>query len=233
MFVDYQIISGDIWTRALANEFMVVPAALKGSVAFKSLQVVFAALAVHFMLKITGAYGRNVLISAAFVLTLVMVGCLGYLVAYNNMEGATVAQRMQTAEPEAPKQSSIEALFAQIGEKSPQAQEPAPLQAPPTAEASVLDEFSLPLPKLSAQSLANADSWIWLAFASVIFFIVTTVCALYMQVAENNVRNYVIARDYDSRRRHYAQLHLLELASRETGPRGTIAHAPMMTEARA
>jgi hypothetical protein len=29
MFVDYQIIRGDIWTRALSNEFMVVPASLQ------------------------------------------------------------------------------------------------------------------------------------------------------------------------------------------------------------
>jgi hypothetical protein len=62
--------------------------------------------------------------------------------------------------------------------------------------------------------LAAAESWFWLAFASVIFFIVTIVCALYMQVAEHNLRNYVIARDYAARRREYAQLHLLELASR-------------------
>ena len=29
MFVDYQIIRGDVWTRALSNEFMVVPASLQ------------------------------------------------------------------------------------------------------------------------------------------------------------------------------------------------------------
>jgi hypothetical protein len=91
MFVDYQIISGDIWTRALADEFMVVPDSLKGSVMFKSLQVVFAVLAIHFMLKITGVYGRNALISTAFTLTVLMVACLGYLVAYNNMPGGTAA----------------------------------------------------------------------------------------------------------------------------------------------
>jgi len=39
-----------------------------------------------------------------------------------------------------------------------------------------------------------------------IFFIVTAVCALYMQTAENNVRNYLIARDYKSRRREYDAL---------------------------
>ena len=74
MFVDYQIIRGDVWTRALSNEFMVVPAALQSSVMFKSLQVIFAVLIVHFMLKITGVYGRNTLITAAFVMAIVMIG---------------------------------------------------------------------------------------------------------------------------------------------------------------
>ncbi len=51
------------------------------------------------------------------------------------------------------------------------------------------------LPKLSQSSLATTDSWFWLqAFASVIFFIVTTVAALYLQGVENNIRNVSLAR---------------------------------------
>jgi hypothetical protein len=73
------------------------------------------------------------------------------------------------------------------------------------------------LPHISQTSLANADSWFWLAFASVIFFIVTTVAALYMQTVENNVRNFHIAHDYRHRQRQFAQLHLLELADRRQG----------------
>jgi hypothetical protein len=72
------------------------------------------------------------------------------------------------------------------------------------------DGVSLGLPKLSDRSLAHADRWFWLAFASVVFFIVTTVAALYMQTAENNVRNTHIAKDYQQRRKDFALLHLLE-----------------------
>ena len=79
------------------------------------------------------------------------------------------------------------------------------------------DELSLGIQKPSERSLANADSWFWLAFASVIFFIVTVVAALYMQVFENNVRNFLISRDYLHRRKQFAQLHLLELAERQAG----------------
>ena len=204
MFVDYHIIR-EVWTRALANEFMEVPPALQSSVIFKSLQVIFAVLIVHVFLRITGVYGRNVMITAAFVLALVMVGGLGYLVAYNNMAGATSAtlDRPRDDGASASGSNSIDALFSRPAETAPAAVTPASS-----------DGVSLGLPKLSTTSLANADSWFWLAFASVIFFIVTTVAALYMLTVENNVRNLHIARDYRHRQRQFAQLHLLQLADR-------------------
>ncbi len=222
MFVDYQIIRGDVWTRALSNEFMVVPASLQSSVVFKSLQVVFAVLIIHFMLKITGAYGRNAMIATAFVLAIVMIGCLGYLVAYNNMAGGTSATLEHHEDGGVPAQNnSINSLFASIGTPSDGAaidtQTTASDGAGHVTRASLVsaDDASLPVPKLSQRSLANANSWIWLAFASVIFFIVSTVAALYLQTTENNARNYLISQDYKHRRRMFAQLHLLELADRK------------------
>lgn len=194
MSVDYHIIR-EVWTRALANEFMVVPPALQASVMFKSLQVVFAVLIVHFMLKITGAYGRNVMIAASFGLAILMISGLGYLVAYNNMAGGTA-----TAQDQAPPSDSIQQLFA--GDNGLQT------ASLPAREAN--DGVSLGLPKISDRSLAHAGKWFWLAFASVVFFIVTTVAALYMQTAENNVRNTHIAKDYRQRRKDFALLHLLE-----------------------
>ncbi|MGA7711042.1 MAG: hypothetical protein WCA81_04010 [Rhizomicrobium sp.] len=210
MFVDYHIIR-EVWTRALANEFMVVPPALQSSVIFKSLQVIFAVLIVHFMLKITGVYGRNTMIVAAFVMAIVMIGGLGYLVAYNNMAGATsTTLEQRDASAAAPQSNSIDQLFAP-GESK--AQRISMTSAAPQP-ASTNDGVSLGLPKLSRASLADADSWFWLAFASVVFFIVTTVAALYMQTTENNVRNFHIAHDYGHRQSQLAQLHLLELADK-------------------
>lgn len=211
MFVDYHIIR-EVWTRALANEFMVVPPALQSSVVFKSLQVVFAVLIVHFMLKISGVYGRNAMIVASFILALVMIGGLGYLVAYNNMAGATSAQQEQRSN-DATGNGAIDQLFD--NDTQAKAQPAAQVTPAPANQAGMTDGVSLGLPKLSQTSLANADSWFWLAFASVIFFIVTTVAALYMQTVENNVRNFHIARDYSHRRRQFAQLHLLELADQQ------------------
>jgi hypothetical protein len=205
MFVDYSIIRGDVWTRALSNEFMVVPASLQSSVIFKSMQVLFAVLIIHFMLKITGAYGRNTLITTGFVLGLVMVGCLGYLVAYNNLAGATSARYEQHDDGSQPQTNSIDKLFAaDVQSDTPHATDASTRQA----------EYSLPVPKISQTSLANADRWVWFGFATGIFFIVTIVAALFMQVVENNVRNFHIAHDYKHRRKQFTQLHLLELADR-------------------
>jgi hypothetical protein len=208
MFVDYHIIR-EVWTRALANEFMQVPVALQSSVIFKSLQVIFAVLIVHFFLRITGVYGRNIMITAAFVMALVMIGGLGYLVAYNNMAGGTSATQ-ETPRTDGASGSgggnSIDALFSK----------PADTQAAPAVVTPASDGFSIGLPKLSTTSLANADSWFWLAFASVIFFIVTTVAALYMLTVENNVRNLHLASDYKHRQRQFAQLHMLQLADKRT-----------------
>jgi hypothetical protein len=225
MFVDYHIIR-EVWVRALSNEFMVVPPSLQSSVVFKSLQVIFAVLIVHFMLKITGVYGRNSLVTAAFVCAIVMVGCLGYLVAYNNMAGGTsTTLEHKTDGTDAAPGSSVDQLFASLGSSSKENEQPASeipasasnVDAPGSKVAHAgmgLGEVSLPIPKISQQSLANADSWLWLAFASVIFFIVTVVAALYLQTSENNVRNFIISRDYKHRQRQFAQLHLLELADR-------------------
>jgi hypothetical protein len=212
MFVDFQIVKGDIWTRALANEFMVVPASLQGTLLFKSLQVIFAVLIIHFMLKITGVYGRNAMVTTAFIFALVMIGCLGYLVAYNNMTGGT-SSTLEHAQDGAQHNNSIDQLFATTNKSAGEDASGHVIPAAMTETKS--DEFSPSLPKPSERFLANADSWFWLAFASVIFFIVTTVAALFMQTFENNVRNFHISKDYLHRRQQFAQLHLLELADRK------------------
>jgi hypothetical protein len=229
MFVDYQIIRGDVWTRALSNEFMVVPASLQSSVVFKSMQVIFAVLIIHFMMKITGVYGRNALVVSAFVCALVMLGGLGYLVAYNNMAGGTSTTLEHNTDATGAKPSnSIDQLFTSLGNSSREGEQSSQnvgMQAVSDTNGGSagthvssagmgLDEVSLHVPKISQQSLANADSWLWLAFASVIFFVVAVVAALYLQTSENNVRNLLISRDYKHRQRQFAQLHLLELADR-------------------
>ena len=94
----------------------------------KSLQVVFAVLAVHFMLKITGKWGRTAFISVAFILTVLMVGSLGYIVAYNNMDMGTSARLERSDDSQAGQagsgDSSIDRLLQSVGQTSPQNQQP-------------------------------------------------------------------------------------------------------------
>ena len=221
MFVDYSIIRGDVWTRALSNEFMVVPASLQSTVIFKSLQVVFAVLIVHIMLKITGVYGRNILVTAAFLLALLMIGGLGYLVAYNNMTGgtSTTLEHQQSVDNG---NNAIDQLFSHQNTSAQQSDQPQVQSAAMvTTPRNGNDGFSLGLPKLSDRSLANADSWFWFAFATGIFFIVTTVAAVYLLGTENNIRNFHLARDYRNRQRQFAQLHLLEVADQRSTARAS------------
>jgi hypothetical protein len=197
-----------------------VPAALQSTVIFKSLQVIFAVLIVHFMLKITGVYGRNALVTTAFVFALVMIGCLGYLVAYNNMSGGTSTTLEHQQTTDNPQNNAIDRLFA--SSDSTTNADAAAAQPVADSRSAKSGGFALfDLPKLSQSSLANTDSWFWLAFASVIFFIVTAVAALYLQGVENNIRNVSLARDYKHRQRQFAQLHLLQLADRgQAAPSG-------------
>lgn len=208
MFVDYHIIR-EVWTRALANEFMIVPPALQASVMFKSLQVIFAVLIVHFMLKISGEGGKRLMIFASFVLAVLMIAGLGYIVAYSNMAGGTAAAHEQITTVSPQQNNAIDQLFAAEDRRA--GVQPIAMAPAPQRTGSTTDGVSLGLPKLSETSLAHAESWFWLAFASVVFFIVTTVAALYMLSVENNARNIRIADDYKKRCKDFVLLHLLEL----------------------
>lgn len=90
LFVDYNIIH-EFWTRALSNEFGEVPPAMATTVAAKSLQVVFATLAVHYLITHIGHGGRIVYSLFIFAVTAFMIMGIGLLWANNSLpEGAKV-----------------------------------------------------------------------------------------------------------------------------------------------
>ena len=78
LYVDYNIIS-EFWTRALSNEFGEVPPQLANTVAAKSLQVLFATLAVHYLVSNIGHGGRVAYSLVIFLITAVMVIGIGLL----------------------------------------------------------------------------------------------------------------------------------------------------------
>lgn len=84
LYVDYNIIH-EFWTRALSNEFGEVPPNLVNTVAAKSLQVVFATLAIHYLITHIGHGGRVAYSLFIFLLTAFMVTGIGLLWADNSL----------------------------------------------------------------------------------------------------------------------------------------------------
>jgi hypothetical protein len=79
LYVDFHIIN-EFWIRALANEFLDnVNPTLLASAAAKSLQVLFATLAIHYLLTHIGNTGRKVYVVAVALLAAFMVLALGGL----------------------------------------------------------------------------------------------------------------------------------------------------------
>lgn len=239
LYVDYHIIQADVWTRALSDEFGVVPAAMQESVIFKSLQVVFATLAIHFMLKITGDVGRYIMVVLVFVLSFVMVAGLGFIVANNNL--AAGASGLKSLESDGNQLGdALTQLGLAAGPAQPEAATPSTEARPQFVEKTAErcprgyqvypDDNTLcrlngaaaeaPLVNLNLQDWfvfrslpeewrKNAQINLWLVFASLIFFVITAIAALYLESAERNVRNFVEARDYLNRAadyRHYRRM---------------------------
>ena len=249
LFVDYHIIAADVWTRALADEFGVVPDSLKESVIYKSLQVVFATLAVHFLLKLTGGVGRFVMVLVVCIVTFAMIGGLGFVVANNNL--AAGASGVRAVESE--NGSQLGDALTQLGLKS--ASQASTIPTPSFGSGEASEDASAqpdviarkqpdgPCPAgysktedgqqcqkrpttgkgntalvnlnlqdwfvfkaLPEQWRKNAQVNLWLIFVGVIFFIITTVAALYLQTAERNIRNAFDAGAFKKREQDYNKL---------------------------
>jgi hypothetical protein len=91
--VDFKILE-DFWTTIYQNKFLQVPESLKDNVIFKSLQVLFAVLAIHFLISAPGVAGKVIrgafVTSIGFMVVLMLVG-LGFLAANSTLPaGATL-----------------------------------------------------------------------------------------------------------------------------------------------
>lgn len=83
LIVDYKILH-DFWTTIYQNKFLQVPESLKDNVVFKSLQVLFAVLAIHFLISAPGLLGkavRGIFMVGIGVMVLAMLIGLGFLAA--------------------------------------------------------------------------------------------------------------------------------------------------------
>lgn len=180
MAVDYQIMT-ELWTRALANEFLEVPASLANSILFKSFQVVIATIAFHFFLSLLGVRGRAMFVLVFFVLSAVMVAGFGFI----NAKQAMPADQLAIFE-QSPAAKALDDPFKKLGIVS-------------SAEAAITSPPSSTI--ISAETMRGTQSLSWFLSPALVFLVVTAVGALSLQVAESNVTNFVRARDFIRRQK--------------------------------
>ncbi len=182
--VDYMIVS-EFWTRALANEFLELPGTLASSVAFKSMQVLFATIAAHILYEHMGRFGRGAFVRIVFVLALVMLLGVGFLLATMSLPNGLAATGASGAA------SSLDATLNGLGIATQGAQQNA--QA-----AGTLDQVRVWQPLL------------WLGSLGIVFLVVTGVAALCIHFATQALRRIFHARDFGQRKRDMARLAALE-----------------------
>jgi hypothetical protein len=173
LFVDYNIIH-EFWTRALANEFMEVPASLATSVTFKSLQVLFATLAIHYLISHIGHGGRVAFSLFIFLITALMVMGIGLLWANNSLPpgakvfGFDVNQSAQ----------QVDAFMKSLGVAPPKA---------PSVPAEV-------------KELKKYEVVIWLFSLGVIFLVVASIGAMSLHTAMRGFTGITGGALYDDHR---------------------------------
>jgi hypothetical protein len=184
LIVDYAIVS-EFWTRALANEFLELPGALGSSVAFKSMQVLFATVAAHILYEQLSAFGKAVFVRIVFVLALAMLLGVGVLLALMSLPNGIAATSDGSVG------SSLGNALAGLGIASTATQET-------TRVASEVDQMR------GWQPLA------WLASLGIVFLVVTGVAALCIHYAVAALRRVFHARDFKHRRIAMDRLAALE-----------------------
>ncbi|MDP1625728.1 hypothetical protein [Parvibaculum sp.] len=184
LVVDYMIVS-EFWTRALANEFLELPGALGSSVAFKSMQVLFATVAAHILYEQLGAFGKALFVRIVFVLALAMLLGVGLLLALMSLPNGVAATS------DGGVGSSLGNALAGLGIATEATQETA-------RTASEVDQMR------GWQPLA------WMASLGIVFLVVTGVAALCIHYAVQSLRRVFQARDFKHRRVEMERLAALE-----------------------
>ncbi len=159
--VDY-IILEELWSRNLANEFFEVPVSLQDSVTFKSLQVVFAVLAMHFFVSSIGRIGRGFFIG---FLTLLVVGMLVGVGLLNTSYSLPIGSTLFGMELTGDSLSASDELAALGLESDTEV---------------VADNDNVPV---TTQDFETAKTLLFFMSFGLIFFFVTSVGALFLHYA--------------------------------------------------
>lgn len=182
--VDYMIVS-EFWTRALANEFLELPGSLASSVAFKSMQVLFATIAAHILFENMGRFGRALFVRLVFVMALLMLLGVGFLLATMSLPNGMAATGSGGVG------DSLSSAMSGLG-----------IAAPVGGESSVV-----------SSEMDTVRQWqpvLWLGSLGLVFLVVTGVAALCIHFAAQSLRRIFLGRDFAHRKRDMARLAALE-----------------------
>lgn len=156
LWVDYAIIH-EFWERLLSNEYGEVPPSMANTVASKSLQVLFATLAIHYLVSHIGHWGRVLYSILIFVVTAAMLLGIGLLWANNSLpEGSKVFTSEQSEGSRAVEQFSRNLGIA------------------PTEKPAVPEEVA---------ALKKYEVAVWLVSLGLIFLVVASIGAISLHSA--------------------------------------------------
>ncbi len=193
LLADYLILS-EFWTRALMNEFLEIPPALVSSVWSKSVQVIFAALAIHFLISRMTHFGRGVFISGIGILTIFLLISIGTLSGQSTPRtDATTAEQQSSA--------SVDETLAALGLGPADAATDAETK---TAPAVMVREGWWP------DLLGWFQAYAWDIWYMSIFLVVTSVGALALHSAATQAGRLFKLEDEATRRRQAHQLRQME-----------------------
>ncbi len=195
LFVDFAIIQ-EFWQRALANEFLDVPAAFSTSIIAKSLQVLFATIAIHLLIRHLPKSMIVGFTSVLFLLTVIMLFGLGFLLADSSIPVENAA--LLDGESD---EGSLGSALADYG---------IPLEGTSDDVSSNGTINDAVIPEWAQEFLNIGRAVGWLIALTSIFFVVASVGALFLLWTEKNIRNFIIARDFSDRSGGTTNLRRLE-----------------------
>ncbi|MFW6027481.1 MAG: hypothetical protein ACOC91_01605 [bacterium] len=162
--VDYWLVA-DFWNTVFANEFGEVPANLATSPFIKALQVVVAALALHFLFQYLGRKGKRIFVYTMAFLSVILLLGIGVWVANENLPPGFSMFGVQLTEDVQTRDTTLEDLG--LAPAQPETAQPAEDAADRTA----------------SETLNNALGVMWFLAFGMIFLVVTGVAALSLGVA--------------------------------------------------
>lgn len=194
--VDYSILK-EFWHQAMMNEYMMVPPELQHSVGLKALQVLFATIGIHLVLRHMPDWVVTTFTALIFVMTVGMMISIGFLYAHKTLP----VDNQATLSGENTEESG---LLGALGEAGVDLSGGNGDEEQSSVVADAFTNF------FSAEDLAFIDAVGWLVALTMVFLVVASIGALFMLWAEHNLNNFILAKEYKGRKMKTERLHMAE-----------------------